>query len=180
MSKTTSNEVSPSRLFKNMIALKPWLFITAYYVYSNPGSTVEDLRELTRLNMDTLKRGIWWLNKFGVIENRNDKYFVKQEYSKVIENMLFNYCNLGEKHVLQLDKVYIVFNIRNGRVNYWSLPLDYYEKLSYYEKITNGVFTDREVAYVLGVNIRTARKIVELKELLEKCGINHQTHGEKS
>ncbi|MEM4489825.1 MAG: hypothetical protein QW816_01290 [Desulfurococcaceae archaeon] len=172
------SELSPSTVFKNMIAAKPWLFIIAYYIYSHQGSTVEELRESTGLNTNTLKRGIWWLNKYNVIECRNEKYFIKPEYVKVVENLLYDHCNLKRIHLLKLDKVFIVLTVRNGRIDYWSLPVDYVEKLSFYEEITSSEFLDREIANILGVDIKTARKITRLRELQKACRSNHQTREE--
>lgn len=161
-----------SKVLKNMFATKPWLFITASNLYSSPGLTVEELRGITGLVMDVLKRSIWWLKKYGVVEEKNEKYFLKTEYVKPMEELRYNYCNLGRIHVLLLDKVYIVLTIREGRVYYWSLPAEYYEKLLYYERFTGCSYNAEEIAHILCVDRGTAKRVEKLKELLRLCKTN--------
>ncbi|MEM0001065.1 MAG: hypothetical protein QXY82_07090 [Desulfurococcaceae archaeon] len=158
-----------SRVLKSVFAARPWLFITASSLYSNPGLAMEDLKELTGLVMDALKRSIWWLKKYSVIEEKGGRYFLKTEYMKAMEELHRDHCNLGGVHVLLLDRVYVVLTVRKGRVHYWSLPAEYYEKLLYYEVLTDHPYSVEEIASILRVDESTAKKVERLRELLKHC-----------
>lgn len=169
MTKGVEQELFHNKVLKNVFATKPWLFITASNLYSNPGLTVEELKEVTGFVMDVLKRSIWWLKKYGIVEEKSGKYFLKAEYVKPMEELRYNHCNLGKVHVVLLDKVYIVLAVREGRVHYWSLPAEYYEKLLYYERLTGYSYNTEEIAYILCVNKSTAKRVEKLRELLKLC-----------
>lgn len=169
MTKDAGQEPLRSKILKNVFATKPWLFITASNLYSNPGLTMEELKEVTGLVMDVLKRSVWWLKKYGVVEEKDGKYFLGSEYVKPMEELRYNYCNLGKIHVLLLDKVYIMLAIREGRIRYWSLPAEYYEKLLYYERLTGYPYNIEEISYILRVDKSTAKRVEKLRELLKLC-----------
>lgn len=162
-------EVHFNKVFKNIIVTKPWLFIIAYSLYSNPGLTLEELKELTGLTINVLKRGVWWLKKYNIVEEKSNKYFFRTEYAKAMEDLRYGHCSLKSTHILLLDRVYIVLTIRDGRIHYWSLPAEYYEKLLYYEKLSGGSYSAEEIAYMLDVNIGTAKRVKKLRELLKLC-----------
>jgi hypothetical protein len=159
-----------SVLFKNTIREKPWLFIIAYYVYSYPGLSIEELKNTSGLKIDVVKRGVWWLRKVGVVEERNNKYYISTTYSKVLESTILNTCRLGDTLILLLDEVYIVYRVTSGRIQYWSIPLKYYEEIAYYERATSGSYTPSNIAQILGVDLGTAKKVHRLFDLIKKCG----------
>lgn len=163
------DEFKPIVYLKNILADKPWLFIIAYYVYTTPGLTIEELREIVELNTSVLKRGVWWLRKYGVVEEKNNKYYIRQEYRDPLGRLLLNHCGLRTIHILLLDQVYIVYYIRDGKIQYYSLPREYIDKLVYYERITGSGYTESDLVHLLGVSHGTARKILRLRELLGKC-----------
>lgn len=173
------NELPRSVLFKNLIADKPWLYIIARFIKSYPGLTIEELKEASKLKIDVVKRGVWWLKKYGIIEEKNGKLFITREYSDIMESMIYNTCSIGDYTVLLLDKVYLVYLVRKGKIEYWSLPVDYYEKIKYYENITGGTYTPSEIASILGVDPGTARRVHLLIELLRQCKPS-QTRGSRS
>lgn len=161
---------NPTRVLKNIVASKPWLLAIINAIYSNPGLTLEKLREVTGLVMGVLRRGVWWLTKYGVVEIKNNKVFVRAEYIKAVEELKYNYyCNMKNTHIVLLDKVYVVLIIRDGHLKYWSLPVEYYEKLTNYERTLGRILSESEVAHALGVSAGTAKKLIELKKLLEAC-----------
>ena len=163
-----SNVSLESSVFRRVIAERPWLFIVARYIYSYPGLTLEELKEISGLKAEVVKRGVWWLKKYGVVEERNGKLFIPRSFAKIIESLIFNTCSTVDMHILLVDMVYIVFRIRGGKIEYWSLPAEYYEKISHYRDIAEFCSPER-VTSVLDVNLSTAKKICLLLSLLRKC-----------
>jgi len=155
-------------VFRRVIAERPWLFIVARYVHSYPGLTHEELKEVSGLKAEVVKRGVWWLKKYGVVEERNGKLFISRSYVNVLRSLITRTYVTSGAHILLLDKVIIVFQVKSGKIEYWSMPFEYYEKITEFREITESC-DPRRVVEVLKINIRTARKLCLLLRLLREC-----------
>jgi hypothetical protein len=67
-----------------------------------------------------------------------------------LESKILNTCRLGDTLILLLDEVYIVYRVTSGRIQYWSIPLKYYEEIAYYERAASGSYTPSNIAQILG------------------------------
>jgi hypothetical protein len=156
---------SESAVFKWVIAEKPWLYVIAYYIYSYPGLTLEELREASKLRASVVKRGVWWLRKYSVVEERSGRLFIARGYAKILESLVTSTCRAGGAYVVLVDRVYIVFRSLGGKIEYWSLPADLYNKLYQQRSLTEQCSPER-VASTLRVSAGTARRLCLLLELL--------------
>jgi len=169
MARKTEDNTNRAQVLKNVIANKPWLYVILQAIYSYRGLSIEELREIVGLAKNVVERGLWWLNKYGLIEGRNGKFSLKPDYIKAFEEFLFKQCNLKNMHIIVLDEVYIVIYIKDRKVHYWSLPRKLYEEILQYEKLSGGEYSVSEISHILNIDIGTAKKILKLRALLKKC-----------
>jgi len=127
-----------------------------------------------RLKMDVVKRGVWWLKKYGLIEEKEGKLYIAQRFSKPIEELSLNTCSLGDAMILLLDEVYIVYAIRERRIEYWSIPAKYCREILRYENMVGSSYTVRDIAHILDVDESTAKRVQLLLNLIRRCRF-HQT-----
>jgi len=137
-------------------------------LYSYPGLTVEDLRGVIGLKTSVIKRGLWWLKKHGVVEEKNGKLFISRGYVNVLRPVILRTCSTGSAHVLLLDKVIVVFQVRSGKIDYWSMPLKYYEEITRLKDVAENCIPEK-VANILKVNVGSAKKLCLLLGLMREC-----------
>ena len=159
----------PSVVLKNIIARSPWLYPLMRAIFSTPGLTIEELKDAMGLKMDVIKRGVWWLKKYGLIEEKEGKLYIAQRFSKPIEELSLNTCSLGDAMILLLDEVYIVYAIRERRIEYWSIPAKYCREILRYENMVGSSYTVRDIAHILNVDESTAKRVQLLLNLIRRC-----------
>ncbi|MEM0326859.1 MAG: hypothetical protein QW733_07515 [Desulfurococcaceae archaeon] len=176
-----STDVSPGTLLKRTLISKPWLFVVLSALFSYKGLTTEELREITGLSNEVVKRALWWLRKLGIIEERNNKLYVKQEFYRPLEKLLYNYCRVDRTIVLDVEDVYLVIQVKSTReVVTWSIQKSMYEKLLEAEKFTGSPLDAESIARVLGVPVNTASRLAKLRNLLEECREGFRSAGASS
>jgi hypothetical protein len=163
-----NNTVPKGVVFKWIIAKRPWLYIIAQNIYSYPGLTLEELREVSRLKASVIKRGVWWLKKYGVAEDRGGKLFIAKNYVKTLESLVLSTCSTGDVYLVLIDQVYIVLRIIGGKIEHWSLPANLYDKIYRQRDLVEQCNPER-VSSSLGVNLGTAKRLCTLVGLLREC-----------
>jgi predicted transcriptional regulator len=164
----------PGVVLKNIIARSPWLYPLMRAIFSTPGLTIEELKDTMGLKIDVIKRGVWWLKKYGLVEEKGGRLYIAQRFSKPIEELLLNTCSLGDTLILLLDEVYIVYIIRERRVEYWSIPAKYCREILRYENMVGSLYTIKDIAHILDVDESTAKLAQLLLNFIRKCRF-HQT-----
>lgn len=152
-----------------LITRRPWLIPFIYYIYTYSGLTLQELKELTGLRTQIIKRAIWWLTKNNIVEKRGEKYVIKEEYSKHVSELLFNYCSTGKTHVLRIGKTFFVVIIRKTRISTYTVPQDLYSKLTEYESNVQTEFQPKDLAEALNIPIRLAHRVIALRKTLQEC-----------
>lgn len=149
---------------------KPWLFVVLQPLFSYKGLTLEELREVTGLSMEVLKRGLWWLKKLGILEERNGKFYVKSEFYKHLEELLLSYCRVNGIHLLLIDNTYIVIRVKNPRsIYHWAIQKSLFNSLVEVEKFAGTRLSVGEISNTLGVSLGVATRLSKLRTLVEKC-----------
>ncbi|MEM4441184.1 MAG: hypothetical protein QXS14_06960 [Desulfurococcaceae archaeon] len=176
-----STDVSPGTLLKRALIGKPWLFVVLSALFSYKGLTTDELREVTGLSNEVVKRALWWLRKLGIVEERNNKLYVKQEFYRPLEKLLYNYCRVDRTIVLDVEDVYLVIQVKSTReVVTWSIQKSMYEKLVEAEKFAGSPLDAANIARVLGVPVNTASRLAKLRNLLEECREGFRSAGASS
>lgn len=162
--------ISPSELLKRVVVELPWLLVVIIALNSYSGLTAEELSEALKLSVKVVKRAVWWLKKFKIVDEKSGKLFISKDFTKAVEELLYSYCNLGSTHVVQVDNVFIIIHVRNSRnIYYWYTRKGLYEKLLEMEKFAGTILNESEVASLLSIPVSEAAKLIKLRRLLEKC-----------
>ncbi|MEM4570398.1 MAG: hypothetical protein QXE66_03725, partial [Desulfurococcaceae archaeon] len=111
----------------------------------------------------------------------NNKLYVKQEFYRPLEKLLYNYCRVDRTIVLDVEDVYLVIQVKSTReVVTWSIQKSMYEKLLEAEKFTGSPLDAESIARVLGVPVNTASRLAKLRNLLEECREGFRSAGASS
>lgn len=166
-----SRETLPAgSLLKRVLLAKPWLLIVLVPLYGYRGMSVEDLHTLTGLSTEVIKRALWWLKKFGVVEERGEKFYVRTEYYRVLDELMISYCRAGDSHLVVIEGNYIVVQVKSSKeISYWSISEALYLKLLESEKFAGSSLSTQDIAKTLQIPLSTSVKLVKLRELVAKC-----------
>ncbi|GEM_PF-1586560 len=167
--KTKDTEISPRGVLLALITRKPWLIPFIYYIYTYSGLRLNELKELMNLKTLIIRRALWWLTKYGIMEKSGEKYIVAEKYRKILEELLLNYCTTGKTHVLRIGKTYFVAIIRKTRISTYTIPSDILDKLVEMETNVQTEFTAKDLSDALGIPIKLAQKTLKLKQILSEC-----------
>ena len=171
----SSFPVTPSNLVKRVVLAKPWLLVVMQALLSYPGLSVEELHSAVGLSMEVVKRAVWWLKKFGIVEEKtfeekSTKLFVKKDFSKPLQELLYHYCKAGNKHLVLVDDIYIVVEVKGPKkLLYWSIPRKLYEELVYYERLAGAKLKPGDIAQIMDVQPGVAQRLFKLRGIVEEC-----------
>lgn len=156
-------------LIIDLLTRRTWLLPFIYYIYSYQGLTISELRQLTGVRTQVIKRALWWLRKYGVIEQRGEKYMVTGDARPIINEFLLDYCSTGKHHVLKIGLTYFVVIIRKTRITAYTVPAQYIEELRKMEENVQAEFTAEDLADTLGIPRSLAHRITYLRKILREC-----------
>ncbi|ADV65540.1 hypothetical protein [Desulfurococcus mucosus] len=156
-------------LLYSIVMADPWLYPFIYLIYSSQGATLDDLRSMTGLRTQLVKRALWWLLKSGVVEEAGGRYYVSRGFARHVEELRLSTCITGGVYIIQLGDAYIVVSLGEGRVSHWAVHRELYDKLLELERNAGASFTGREVSQALSIDVGTATRLVRLRELLREC-----------
>lgn len=164
-------DLPPARhLLKRVLLAKPWLLVVLVPIYGYKGIVVEDLRSLTGLSAEVIKRALWWLKKFGIVEEKEGRYYVRAEYYRVLDELMLSYCKTGDFHLVFLEGFYIVVHVKGPReISHWSVKEEQYLKLLEAEKFAGTRLGTQDLAGALQIPFSTASKLLKLRELITTC-----------
>ncbi len=148
---------------------RTWLMPLIYYIYTYSGLTFEELKELTNLRSRVLRRALWWLKKYGVVEESGQKYIISTEYADAVRELTLRYCIVDKKHMFQLGKTYFVVSIKRSRITSYTVPVDLVQKLHELEENIDSEFKPLHLAQALNIPLNLARRVVNTYRLLREC-----------
>ena len=170
--KTKDTEISPRGILLALITKKPWLLPFIYYIHSYSGLQLNELRELMNLKTLIIRRALWWLTKYGIVEKSGEKYVITEKYRKILDELLLNYCTTGKVHVLKIGKTYFVAIVKRTRISTYTVPSDILDKLIEMETNVQMEFTAKDLSDALGIPFNLAQKTLKLKQVLSECRKN--------
>jgi len=156
-------------LIIDLLTKRTWLLPFIYYIHSYQGLTLDELRELTGVRTQVIKRALWWLRKYGVIEQCGEKYIITEDARPIIDEFLLDYCTTGKHHILKTGSTYFVAIIRRTRITAYTIPAQYIEELKKMEENVQTEFTAEDLANTLGIPRNLAHRITYLRKILKEC-----------
>ncbi len=160
---------TPRSILAYIATRRTWLIPLIYYIYSYSGLTLEELREITGLRSKILRRALWWLKKYNIVEVTGEKFILKPEYSKLFTELILDYCITGRKHLFRLGKTLFIVAIRKNRVSVSTVPIDLVNELRNLEENIQGEYKPVDLAHALNIPLNLARRVVQAKKLLDEC-----------
>ncbi|WFO75680.1 hypothetical protein J4526_02040 [Desulfurococcaceae archaeon MEX13E-LK6-19] len=165
-------ERKPTR--KEVIAViasrKPWLIPLIYTIYSLGGSAkLEEIKEILSLRSIVLKRGLWWLQKFGIATRKNDKVVMDPEYKKVLDELFMDICKTRNYYILKFGATYLVVSVKRTRISSYTVPAQLVEELAKMVNNVSAEFTPKDLAEAMGIPPKLAYRVVKTRKLLIEC-----------
>ena len=150
----------------SLIARKPWVLPILYHIYSLGEVEYRELREILGLRSPILKRGIWWLVKYGVVERIDDKIRVSKDYRSVLDSLFLNRCIHRNNYVFRIGETYVILSVKKTKVSVYTLPAGILEKL--YNKIDDNVDA-KKLSIETNLPIRLVQRAIRTYRLLKEC-----------
>ncbi len=153
-----------------VLTRRPWLIPFIYEIHGLGGASISELRESLSIRTPIIKRALWWLQKYGVIDRSGDKYVIEQDYRPLIDELKLQLCRHNREYVLKLGATYFVIILRRTRITSYSVPEELVNRLE--ELITNAggtEFTPKDLADALSIPYKLASRVVKTYRLLRKC-----------
>ncbi len=148
---------------------RPWLIPIIYFIHGSGGLDLSMLKSITGLRARVIRRAVWWLRKYGLVEDSAGKLIVKPVFRGVLDEFFLNYCRSGNRHAYRLGGTYYVVAVSSSRITSYTVPAELLERLLEYESNIQAEFTARDLAEALGIPLRLAGRIVGLRRLLREC-----------
>ncbi len=168
MSIVADTNTGKARLME-LISRRPWLLPILYIINSYGMIEYNELKQVLGVRGALLKRGLWWLVKYGVVERINDKFRVTQDYRSIVEDLLLNRCITRKYYIFRIGSTYYVAAVRRTRITVYTVPLELVEKLSILEKNVEAQFTAKDLAQALDIPAKLAYRAVKTHRLLIEC-----------
>ncbi len=153
-----------------LITRRPWLTPFIIEIHSLGGTTIGELRELLGVRTPIIKRALWWLQKYGVVEKSGEKYVINLEYRPVMDELKLQLCKQGRVYVLKLGATYFVITLRRTKITSYTAPEKLIEKLDELTTNAGGAeFTPKDLVDTLGIPYKLANRVVKTYKLLRAC-----------
>ncbi len=121
MSVESGGEVKESKILK-IVAERPWLLLILDRVLDLSGDrfTAKDIAEHLGLRSYIVQRALWWLKKYGFVEEISGtvprKYRVKTVEDPLVDKLKMNRWVCGNTTVYRLDDTYVVLINRGDNI----------------------------------------------------------------
>ena len=153
-----------------LITRRPWLTPFIAEIHSLGGTSIGELRELLGVRTPIIKRALWWLQKYGVVEKSGEKYVISQEYRPVVDELKLQLCKQGRVYVLKLGATYFVIAMRRTKITSYTVPEKLIEKLDELTTNAGGAeFTPKDLVDTLSIPYKLASRVVKTYKLLRAC-----------
>jgi len=165
--------MSEKPMLKNQLVMiltkKPWLMPILYQIYSYGEIEYEELKQLLGVRGPLLKRALWWLIKYGLIERYDNKFKISINYRNILEGIFLNKCIIRNHYVFKIGATFIVTIVRKTRISAYTVPAQLIEKLSNLEANVGTSFTAKDLMNTLGISAKLAYRVVKAHEILKQC-----------
>lgn len=165
-----SREPTKRDILAHILSNRAWIIPILYHIYSLGGARISELRETIGLKTMVLKRAIWWLTKYGLIEKSGEeKYVLSKDYRRVIGELFMTMCRTGKYYIIRYGATYIVINVKKTRISSYTVPGKLVEELIKLEEQVGSSFTHIDLANSLNIPPKLAYRVVKLRNLLKEC-----------
>lgn len=168
MEKTT-REPTRMDILVLLVTRRAWVLPILSIITGLGGATAREIRGELGVRAPIVKRGLWWLSKYGVVEKSGDKYVVSTDYRDAVERVLRDHCHVGNQYVYRIGATYIYVHVKKNRVHSYTAPEKYVAELIRLEDEGGGVFSALDYSMATGLPIKLARRVVRIRELLRIC-----------
>ena len=152
-----------------LVTRRAWVLPILSAISTLGGASVRELREELGVRTPIVRRGLWWLSKYGIIEKTGDKYVITDDYREAVDTVLHEYCHVGNQYVYRIGATYIYVHVKKTRVHAYTAPEKYIADLMRLEEEGGGVFSALDYSMTRGLPIKLARRVVRIRELLRVC-----------
>lgn len=163
-------EPSAREILVHIASKQTWLVPILYYIYSYGGLKLQELREIMGTRTRVVKRGLWWLTKYGVIERTGEKYVFNPEFREAFTKLIWmDYCVVGSRHLFKIGKTIFVVKVSPTRITSYTVPAGLLDKLKSLEENIEAKYTPLEASQALGIPLKLARRLTKVHNLLKEC-----------
>lgn len=152
-----------------VLTKKTWLIPILYQIYSYGAIKYDELKQLLNIRGSLLKRALWWLVKYGIIEKYYNEFRISVNYKSILEEVFLNKCIVRNYYVFKIGKTFIIAIIRRTRISAFTVPAQFIEKLSKLEANVETRFTTKDLMDVLGISAKLAYRVIKTHEILKQC-----------
>lgn len=166
----TSREPTKKDILAHILSKRAWIIPILYHIYSLGGAKISELRKILGLKTMVLKRAVWWLTKYGLIEKSGEeKYVLSKDYRGIIEELFMSMCRTGRYYIIRYGATYVVITVKKTRISSYTVPSKLLEQLIKLEEQVGSSFTHIDLANSLNIPPKLAYRVVKLRNLLKEC-----------
>lgn len=157
-------------LLATIITRKPWLIPILYTIHSLGGSLkITEIRETLGIRSAILKRGLWWLQKFGLIEKSDDKVVINSDCRIALDKLFFDICRTRNYFIIKHGSVYVVISVKKTRIAAYTMPVQIIEELNKLSRDVGAEFSAKDFSKALSIPPKLAYRAVKTRRLLLEC-----------
>ena len=162
-------EPSRKEIIVFIASKRPWLIPILYTLYSAGSADIQELKEILGVRSTIVKRGLWWLTKYGVVEKSGEKYIVSKDYRPILDEMFLDMCRTRHYYILRFGATYLVIVVKKTRITSYTVPVKLVNELARMEENVGTQFTVIDFAQAANIPPKLASRVVRVRRLLLEC-----------
>ncbi len=164
-----SREPMKKDIVFTLLTRRLWLMPILYHIHSYGEIGYDELKQLLCLRTQVLKRALWWLVKYGVVERRGNRFRVVQDYRVVLSELFLNKCIYRNYYIFRYGETYFVSIIRRTRITAYTVPAKLLADIDRMKADVDTEFKPTDLLSLKGIPLKLAYRVVKIHRILREC-----------